>query len=175
MWLRVWFILFWDRTGMVKLFGILLNIVNYYCDMGLLVFVIDIECKPFGFEVLCKESSKKRFCFVRAETEFKIKETSNYAHWSCFVLYWLQIWGEHWHLELQDKTAKLSYLTYPLLQSIYWLQLHWHAIPFSVGWDQAVPMVRLLQFWSTSFYWRACTQVKENDKNTMSFCQNSCL
>lgn len=45
--------------------------------MGLLVFVIDIEFKPFGFEVLCKKSSKKRFCFVRAETEFKIKETSN--------------------------------------------------------------------------------------------------
>lgn len=62
---------------MVKLLGILLNIVNYYCDMGLLVFVFDIECKPFGFEVLCKKSSKRRFCFVRAETEFKIKETSN--------------------------------------------------------------------------------------------------
>ena len=62
---------------MVKLFGILLNVVNYYCDMGLLVFVIDIECKPFGFEVLYKKSSKRRFCFVRAETEFKIKETSN--------------------------------------------------------------------------------------------------
>ena len=45
--------------------------------MGLLVYVIDIECKPFGFEVLCKKNSKKRFCFVRAETEFKIKETSN--------------------------------------------------------------------------------------------------
>ena len=107
---------------------------------------------------------KEEILFCKSWDRVQNKRNFKYAHWSCFVLYWLQIWGEHWHLELQDKTTKLSYLMYPLLQSIYWLQLHWHAVPFSVGWDQAVPMVRLLQFWSTSFYWRACAQVKENDK-----------
>lgn len=68
LWLRVWFILFWDRTGIVKLFGILLNIVNYYWYGTAGFSVIDIECKPFGFDVLCKKSSKKRFCFARADT-----------------------------------------------------------------------------------------------------------